>query len=87
MKKLTIFFVITAFLANTHVFPAEKSRSLLEKLFNKDLPGGEVSRSNKKNKILDQKTTDIKNNKPCEKKVSGRSLLEKVFSRDVFREN
>ena len=39
-------------MANTHAFPAEKSRSLLEKLFNKDLPGGAVSRSNKKNEIL-----------------------------------
>ena len=87
MKKLTIFFIITVFLANTHAFPAEKNRSLLEKLFNKDLPGGEASRSNKENKILDQKTTDTKNNKPCEKKVGGRSILEKVFNRDLLGGN
>jgi lipid A 3-O-deacylase len=83
MKKLTIFFIITAFLASTHAFSAEKGRSLLEKLFNKDLPGGAVSRSNKKNEISNQKITNIKNNELCEKKVGQRSILEKVLSRDL----
>ena len=37
LNKLTLFFTAIVFLANTHALPVEKDRSLLEKLFNKDL--------------------------------------------------
>ena len=89
MKKLTMLFIATIFLVNTHALPAEKGRSLLEKLLNKDLPGGEVSKANKealktkkKNKILNKKITNKKFYKTC-KKTSGRSLLEKLVNRDL----
>tara|TARA_B110000967_G_scaffold37357_1_gene36808 strand:- start:630 stop:1412 length:783 start_codon:yes stop_codon:yes gene_type:complete len=82
MKKLTLFFTAIVFLANTHALPVEKDRSLLEKLFNKDLPGGAVSKENKINKPLDKKIISKNINRSC-KKVGGRSLLEKAINKDL----
>jgi len=85
MKKLTIFLIAITFLANDHVMSAEKGRSLLEKLMNRDLPGGEASSVKKANEILDQKIPATKKtSKICkEKKLGGRSLLEKALNKDL----
>jgi len=90
MKKLTLFFVATFFLVNTNVLSTENNRSLLEKLFNKDLPYGTASKKNKVDESLNQEIinnkTSNKINRVC-KKVDGRSLLEKVLNKDLMGGN
>jgi len=82
MKYLTLFFIAISFLVNTQSLSAEKNRSLLEKLFNKDLPGGATYKEKKADKSLDQKSTSNEITRTC-KKISGRSLLEKVLRKDL----
>ena len=82
MKYLTLFFIAISFLVNTQSLSAEKNRSLLEKLFNKDLPGGATYKEKKADKSLDQKSTSKEITRTC-KKNSGRSLLEKVLRKDL----
>jgi len=84
MKKLTIFLIATIFLANTHVLPADRDRSLLEKLLNRDLPGGETSKAKKSGVKKSDETLNKKTSKLCkEKKLGGRSLLEKTLGKDL----
>ena len=85
MKKLTLFFVTVALFLNTQSFSANNDRSLLEKLFNKDLPLGKASKVNKikkAEKILNKKKLKNKVYTAC-KKTGGRSLLEKVLRKDL----
>jgi len=78
MKKLALIFIAITFFANTHTLPAEKGRSLLEKVLNKDLPGGVVSRAAK------TKTSNSKDIRSCTKEeIGGRSLLEKALGKDL----
>jgi lipid A 3-O-deacylase len=80
MKKLTPFIIALTLLVNIHAHTAEQSRSLLEKLFNKDLPGGAASREMESSKT--PKEIQKATNKPC-KKVGERSLLEKALKKDL----
>ena len=76
MKKLTPFIIVATLLFNIDAYSAEKNRSLLEKLLNKDLPGGAASREIRSDTIpeeIQKKTTE---------KTKGRSLLEKVLNKD-----
>ncbi|MBL6858238.1 MAG: acyloxyacyl hydrolase [Pelagibacteraceae bacterium] len=88
MKKLILLSIVVTFLANTHLLSAEKSRSLLEKLLNKDLPGGSVStstKSRKAKKIINQEMTtkEIKEISKLCKNTGKRSLLEKALGKDL----
>ena len=87
MKIIVLLFLVTSFMANTSVLSAEKGRSLLEKLFNKDLPGGAASKATKiekKEKIEIDQSLDQKISKSCSNsKIGGRSLLEKALGRDL----
>ncbi|MDC0418385.1 acyloxyacyl hydrolase [Pelagibacteraceae bacterium] len=77
MKKLTPFIIVATLLFNIDAYSAEKNRSLLEKLLNKDLPGGAASREIRSDTIpeeIQKKTTE---------KTKGRSLLEKVLNKDL----
>ena len=79
MKKLVLFITTIFLLSNVNAFSVEEDRSLLEKLFNKDLPGGSASKKEKK----EAKSAAIQNiNKKCSK-IDDRSLLEKVFRTDL----
>jgi len=85
MKRLTLIFLTVALLLNTQAFSANNDRSLLEKLFNKDLPLGKASKKNKTKeaeKILNKKKLKNKVYTTC-KKTGGRSLLEKALRRDL----
>ena len=80
MKKLIIFFTAFFLLANTNVFSAEENRSLLEKILNRDLPGGSVAKTKKKQKSTQQ----IVEAKSAEcKKINDTSLLEKFLRKDL----
>jgi lipid A 3-O-deacylase len=47
MKIIVLLFLVTSFMANTSVLSAEKGRSLLDKLFNRELPGEAASKTAK----------------------------------------
>jgi len=72
---------------NNPAMSAEKGRSLLEKILNKDLPGGAASRASKVEKQEKIKINEHGGKKiylSCDKrKVGGRSLLEKALGRDL----
>jgi lipid A 3-O-deacylase len=71
-------------MANTHVLPADRDRSLLEKLLNRDLPGGATSKAKKSEVKKSDETLNKKTSKPCkEKELVRRSLLEKTLGRDL----
>ena len=79
MKKLVLFIVTIFLFSNFSAFSVEEDRSLLEKLLNRDLPGGAASKKEKK----EVKSAAIQNiNKECSK-IDDRSLLEKVFRTDL----
>ncbi len=87
MKKLIILFSTLFLLSSSNIIAAENNRSLLEKIFNKDLPGGAAANKNKdlpgeaaSNKKV--KKSKIKNVAGC-KENNDRSLLEKVFGKDL----
>ena len=80
MKKLIIFFTAIFLLANTNVFSAEENRSLLEKILNRDLPGGSVAKTKKKQKSTQQRV-EAKSTE-CEK-INDTSLLEKILRKDL----
>lgn len=83
--KIFILFVTTFFLfLNVNAFSIESDRSLLEKLLNKDLPGGAEYKKNKKQKSTKaaKSQTTKKSNIKCEK-IDDRSLLEKVLRADL----
>ena len=80
MKKLIIFFTAFFLLANTNVFSAEENRSLLEKILNRDLPGGSVAKTKKKQKSTQQRV-EAKSTE-CEK-INDTSLLEKILRKDL----
>ena len=80
MKKLIIFFTVIFLLANTNVFSAEENRSLLEKILNRDLPGGSVAKTKKKQKSTQQRV-EVKSAE-CEK-INDTSLLEKILRKDL----
>jgi len=87
MKIIVLLFLVTSFMANTSVLSAEKGRSLLEKLFSRDLPGGAASKATKiekKEKIEIDQSLNQKISKSCSNsKIGGRSLLEKALGRDL----
>jgi lipid A 3-O-deacylase len=88
MKNLILLSIAVIFLANTHVSSAEKGRSLLEKLLNRDLPGGSASTSAKareaeKNINQEMTSNEIKKKSKLCKKIGGRSLLEKALGKDL----
>ena len=71
-------------MANTHVLPADRDRSLLEKLLNRDLPGVATSKAKKSEVKKYDETLNKKTSKPCkEKELGRRSLLEKTLGRDL----
>ena len=83
--KIFVLFVTTFFLfLNVNAFSIESDRSLLEKLLNKDLPGGAEYKKNKKQKSTKaaKSQTTKKSNIKCEK-IDDRSLLEKVLRADL----
>ena len=83
MNKLVIYFLTIFLLINVNVHSAE-NRSLLEKLLNKDLPGGSAAKIKKnKDKIILEKDSNVKKvNVQCDNSKN-RSLLEKVLRKDL----
>ena len=51
MKKLILLLTTICFLINTNLVADNKERSLLEKVLNRDLPGGAAAKS-KKEKLV-----------------------------------
>ena len=83
MKKLIILFFTVCLFSNGNAISAEENRSLLEKLLNKDLPGGSAAKKKKKQEIVTKETAPIReSNIECEK-IDDKSLLEKVLRRDL----
>jgi lipid A 3-O-deacylase len=84
MKKLTSLLLSALLLISVNSSYAENDRSLLEKLLNRDLPGGAASkRQNKPNIEKEKKIEESKKvNYKCEK-VDDTSLLEKILRRDL----
>mgnify|MGYP006451954789 FL=1 len=80
MKIFVLFVTIFFWLLNVNVLSIESDRSLLEKLLNKDLPGGAEYKKNKKQistKAAKSKKVE-KSNIKCEK-IDDKSLLEKML--------
>ena len=81
MKRLILLFTAIFFLANSNLAADNKDRSLLEKVLNRDLPGGAASKSKKK-KITEKAISKKANITDC-KETQNRSLLEKIVGRDL----
>ena len=83
MKKIIILATTLFLIGTINLYSTENNRSLLEKIFNRDLPGGASSKS-KKNKLPDVKNEKNtgKVMKECEY-VDDKSLLEKVMRVDL----
>ena len=83
MNKLVLYFLTIFLLTNVNVLLAD-DRSLLEKLLNKDLPGGSaVKAKTNKNKAILEKKKNLKEVSDKCKNIDGRSLLEKVLRTDL----
>ena len=83
MKKFIILISTAFLLSNGSAFSAEGDRSLLEKILNRDLPGGSVSKKEKKKVSAAKEIIPVqKSNIKCEK-IDDKSLLEKVLRRDL----
>ena len=83
MKRFIILFATIFLLSSGNAFSAEENRSLLEKIFNRDLPGGATSKKKKKQETSIEKVKPIKkSNSECEK-TNDKSLLEKVLRKDL----
>ncbi len=83
MKK--IIFIITAlFLLNSNLYATGNDRSLLEKLLNRDLPGGAKSKNSQKNNSPREELKKIskKSYNECDH-VDDKSLLEKIIRKDL----
>ena len=59
MKKLVLIIASIFLLTNINVLAAEKNRSLLEKILNRDLPGGPTS-SKREKALNNKKNAEIK---------------------------
>lgn len=84
MKIFVLFVTIFFWLLNVNVLSIESDRSLLEKLLNKDLPGGAEYKKNKKqnsSKAAESQSV-VKSDIECEK-IDDKSLLEKVLRTDL----
>ena len=79
MKQFTLLTIIFFFIGTLNLSSAEKDRSFLEKILNKDLPGGAGSRRVKKEK-------KVINTQPVAsecKNISDKSFLEKIIRVDL----
>ena len=81
MKKFASYFLTIFLLSNVNAFSAQGDRSLLEKLFNKDLPGGSAYK-NEKRKNAPLSKVGNKALAKC-KDIDDKSLLEKIIRRDL----
>ena len=77
MIKLTLLIISTTLVVNMHAHSAEQGRSLLEKLLNKDLPGGSATRE------IQGDTTPKEIKEAITEKIKDRSLLEKLLNKDL----
>jgi lipid A 3-O-deacylase len=83
MKKFILFIATIFLLSNVNAFSTEGDRSLLEKLLNRDLPGGSAAKKNKKQKSVNKQIIKTqKSNIECEK-IDDTSLLEKILRKDL----
>tara|TARA_B110000444_G_scaffold259922_1_gene305222 strand:+ start:50 stop:808 length:759 start_codon:yes stop_codon:yes gene_type:complete len=85
MKKLLVCLATLFLLLNVNAYSAENNRSLLEKILNRDLPGGAASKAKKKQNTSEKKVAQEQVNKKqvfC-KQVSDKSLLETILRRDL----
>jgi len=64
MKKFILFIATIFLLSNVNGFSAEGDRSLLEKLLNRDLPGGSAAKKNKKQKSVNKQIKKANLNNP-----------------------
>ena len=90
VMKFFILFATTFFLlSNVNAFSIESDRSLLEKLLNKDLPGGVKHKKNKKQKSTKAAESEAAKSEAVEKfdskceKIDDKSLLEKILRTDL----
>ena len=83
MKEILIFTTAIFLLMSTHSFSADNNRSLLEKIFNKDLPGGSKYKvkENIEPVVKKEKSSEIANSE-CSQ-INDRSLLEKILRKDL----
>ena len=84
MRKFFLFVTSLFMLSNVSAFSVESDRSLLEKLLNRDLPGGAEYKKNKKqnsSKAAESQSV-VKSDIECEK-IDDKSLLEKVLRTDL----
>ncbi|MDA8822452.1 acyloxyacyl hydrolase [Candidatus Pelagibacter bacterium] len=83
MKKFIILFATIFLLSSGNAFSADPNKSLLEKILNRDLPGGAASKKkNKQETSIEKVKTIKKSNSECEK-INDKSLLEKVLRKDL----
>jgi lipid A 3-O-deacylase len=91
MKKIILIFTTFFLLFSNNVFAGDNDRSLLEKLLNKDLPGGtgythgKNKNKSKKNesKAISKKKEQVKEvNAEC-RQIDDTSLLEKILRKDL----
>ena len=81
MKKLILLLTTICFLINTNLVADNKDRSLLEKVLNRDLPGGAAAKS-KKEKLAKKEISKEVNIIECNE-TQNRSMLEKIVGRDL----
>ena len=88
MNKLIFFFITLYLCTGFGLHAADQNRSLLEKLLNKDLPGGagygvkDKNKSPQTNKSQKSKESVNQIKSECEKR-NNRSLLEKALRKDL----
>ena len=83
MNKFIILFTAIFLLSNGSAFSASGDKSLLEKILNRDLPGGAAHKKKKKQETSIKDVKSIKkSNSEC-KKINDKSLLEKVLRKDL----
>ena len=83
MNKFIILFTAIFLLSNGSAFSASGDKSLLEKILNRDLPGGSAHKKKKKQETSIKDVKSIKkSNSEC-KKINDKSLLEKVLRKDL----
>ena len=85
MKKIFVYLATFFLLFNVNAYSAENDRSLLEKILNRDLPGGAAGKPKQKKNTSEEKAGQEqvnKNNVSC-KQVSDKSLLETILRRDL----
>ncbi|MDC0437529.1 acyloxyacyl hydrolase [Pelagibacteraceae bacterium] len=85
MKKFIILCTAVFLISSDNLYSADGDRSLLEKLFNRDLPGGVAHKKKEKqqNEILSKEVRSAEESYVECKNIDDKSLLEKFLRKDL----